>query len=179
MLNKKGKGRAYGVYRAMVTGEDPNGGGRVKVRSAEPALPETWARVATLQLPAKGEEVVSPSRVAIPGSRTWSARCGAKRATRRLRRASSCATRMGTPLSWSRQASGSIHPRRSHSPDRPPRYPWEADGVSRHVSLQRRSAGGHRDHEQCRRVELHPGRREHLVTGGNERPHLQAFSEWS
>jgi hypothetical protein len=50
--------RAYGVYRATVTEEDPSGGGRVKVRPAVAALPETWARVATLQLPAKDEEVV-------------------------------------------------------------------------------------------------------------------------
>ena len=50
--------RAYGVYRATVTQEDSSGGGRVKVRPAEAALPETWARVATLQLPAKDEEVV-------------------------------------------------------------------------------------------------------------------------
>jgi phage baseplate assembly protein gpV len=57
-MNEKGEERAYGVYRATVTDEDPNGGGRVKVRPAEPGLLETWARVATLQLPAKDEEVV-------------------------------------------------------------------------------------------------------------------------
>jgi uncharacterized protein involved in type VI secretion and phage assembly len=50
--------RAYGVYRATVTEEDASSGGRVKVRPTEAALPETWARVATLQFPAKDEEVV-------------------------------------------------------------------------------------------------------------------------
>ena len=55
-MSKNGD-RAYGVYRATVTEEDP-GAGRVKVRPAQELLPETWARVATLQLPATGEEVV-------------------------------------------------------------------------------------------------------------------------
>ena len=58
-FNTKGHERAYGVYRATVTDkDDPEGGARVKVRPAEAALAEAWARVATAQLPAKGEEVV-------------------------------------------------------------------------------------------------------------------------
>jgi uncharacterized protein involved in type VI secretion and phage assembly len=58
-FNTKGNERAYGVYRATVTDtDDPEGGARVKVRPAEEALAEAWARVATAQLPAKGEEVV-------------------------------------------------------------------------------------------------------------------------
>jgi phage baseplate assembly protein gpV len=58
-FNTKGHERAYGVYRATVTDkDDPQGGARVKVRPAEVALAEAWARVATAQLPAKGEEVV-------------------------------------------------------------------------------------------------------------------------
>jgi len=56
---KKGDERAYGVYRATVTDEnDTDGRARVKVRPARAALPETWACVATWQLPATGEEVV-------------------------------------------------------------------------------------------------------------------------
>ena len=58
-LDTKRNDRAYGVYRATVTDqEDPEGGARVKVRPAEAALVEAWARVATAQLPAQGEEVV-------------------------------------------------------------------------------------------------------------------------
>jgi phage baseplate assembly protein gpV len=57
--NTKGGERMYGVYRATVTDtDDPEGGARVKVRPAEAPLAEAWARVATWQLPAKGEEVV-------------------------------------------------------------------------------------------------------------------------
>jgi hypothetical protein len=58
-FHTKGKERAYGVYRATVTDkDDPEGRARVKVRPAEAALAEAWARVATAQLPANGEEVV-------------------------------------------------------------------------------------------------------------------------
>jgi uncharacterized protein involved in type VI secretion and phage assembly len=58
-FNTKGHERAYGVYRATVTDkDDPEGGARVKVRPAKAALAEAWARVATAQLPAKGEEIV-------------------------------------------------------------------------------------------------------------------------
>jgi uncharacterized protein involved in type VI secretion and phage assembly len=57
--SRTGNERAYGVYRATVTDEDdPEGGARVKVRPADAALTEVWARVATSQLPATGEEVV-------------------------------------------------------------------------------------------------------------------------
>jgi phage baseplate assembly protein gpV len=58
-MNKKGDERAYGVYRATVTDEDdPEGRARLKVRPANAALPEAWARVATWHLPATGEAVV-------------------------------------------------------------------------------------------------------------------------
>jgi phage baseplate assembly protein gpV len=51
--------QVYGVYRATVTdGDDPENRARVKVRPAETALAETWARVATWQFPANGEEVI-------------------------------------------------------------------------------------------------------------------------
>ena len=59
-FSTKGKERAYGVYRATVTDEDdPEGRARVKVRPAEAALAEAWARVATAELPANGEEVLT------------------------------------------------------------------------------------------------------------------------
>ena len=57
-MNQNGNERAYGVYRAAVTEDDPEGKARVKVRPAKAALPEAWASVATWQLPAKGEQVV-------------------------------------------------------------------------------------------------------------------------
>jgi phage baseplate assembly protein gpV len=58
-MNTKGDQRAYGVYRATVMDtDDPKGGARVRVRPAQATLAEAWARVATWQLPAEGEEVV-------------------------------------------------------------------------------------------------------------------------
>ena len=111
-FNTKGHERAYGVYRATVTDkDDPEGGARVKVRPAEAALAEAWARVATAQLPAKGEEVViayeggDPRQPYVVGL-LWSGR---------RRRASRCATRTATPSRSSPPASRSSHPGTSRS----------------------------------------------------------------
>jgi uncharacterized protein involved in type VI secretion and phage assembly len=165
-MNKKGEERAYGVYRATVTDEDdPVGSARVKVRPANAALPEAWARVATWHLPATGEAVVvayeggDPREPYVVGSlwgeagepptasRVGSARYERQRHLARTSRSHDHRTREAFVCGRKRRDICRLaHYRR------------------RHVTLQRSRTSGHRDHEQRRRVELHAGRREHLVT---------------